>query len=946
MSYSTPLHRGALRVATILLAGVAAPALAQATAQPTEDTADVTTNEATPADEGQAITVTGSRISGLPKDGPVQTLTVTREDIVQSGAGTIIEILQDLPVTSGGGQTFSTATAGALSSDTPVGASAVSLRGLGASSTLTLINGRRAQISAFARGQESFIDASSIPLAAIERVEVLPSGASAIYGADAVAGVVNFVLREDFEGIELSGNYGNSTAGTDEGRFNLSGVFGAQLGERNSVMLVVDYFRRNPFFLRDRAISRNSFSPSQQGFFPSFNDLFLMTNDQTEGPGGGGCATENFGVGNLGEFCEVNNNAFVSANDRLETLGGLFTHQFRITDSLTWYNDAIYQRVRSRGVSSPANFSRAPVDPENPFWPAALQQDIIDEAGVDDFSEFFGFPIFAWGKVPEPRGVEVESDSYRITSGLKGDLAGDWDFDVAFLFGGNDRVQRGTSGLYRSDTFFDLNLGNICTDGSRVNRWRVNAARPSANFVGDTCEDAGKSTLWYNPFGGQAEQADGVLDLLETQAERRGKSRLYALDGFASGTVLDLPAGPVKAAFGGEFRRETLSDVPSGLAVATPTNPDPILGFSSTSANATRNNWALFGEFYVPVTETFNLQLAGRYDEFQGFGGDFNPKIAGRWQPVEWMAVRANYSTSFRAPSLAQSGAGVLLSAYRVDCEATPQACNNNADATGQALLSEDVGNINLEAENARSFGGGVVFQPTRSIELLVDYWNIRHENLVGIDEDDFIRRALAGEFPVVGTGLLPTGSPGLEVTNGFVSDAHFQITNLGFQKTDGIDVSYTHRFPEGPLGLFTLTADVTHILNFDRQASPSSPVEELAGDYLFPDWVGAARLRWRKDEWRASVAGFYTGGYRDDPANRTLDALGLPRGQDYFVDDYITFDLTVSYDFAEDSFIQLAVRNVLDEDPPLVLGSSSNVDLFNHDLIGRFATVTIVKRF
>lgn len=945
MSYPTPLHRGALRVATILLAGVAAPALAQTTAQPAEDEADVTTEQAA-TDEGPAITVTGSRISGLPKDGPVQTLSVTREDIQQSGAGTIIEVLQDLPVTSGGGQTFSTATAGALSSDTPVGASAVSLRGLGASSTLTLINGRRAQISAFARGQESFIDASSIPLAAIERVEVLPSGASAIYGADAVAGVVNFVLREDFEGLELSGSYGNSTAGTDEGRFNIAGVFGAQLGERNSVMVVVDYFRRNPFFLRDRAISRNSFSPSQQGFFPSFNDLFLMTNDQTEGPGGGGCAAEDFGVGNLGEFCEVNNNAFVSANDRLETLGGLLTHQFRITDSLTWYNDVIYQRVRSRGVSSPANFSRAPVDPENPFWPAALQQDIIDEAGVDDFSEFFGFPIFAWGKVPEPRGVEVDSESYRITSGLKGDLAGDWDFDVAFLFGGNDRVQRGTSGLYQSGNFFDLNLGNICTDGSRVNRWRVNAARPSANFVGDTCEDAGKSTLWYNPFGGQTEQADGVLDLLETQAERRGQSRLYALDGFVSGTVLDLPAGPVKAAIGGEFRRETLSDVPSGLAVATPTNPDPILGFSSTSANASRNNWALFGELAVPVTEGVDLQLAGRYDEFQGFGGKFNPKIAGRWQPVDWLAVRGNFSTSFRAPSLAQSGAGVLLSAYRVDCAATPGACGGDADEDGEALLSEDVGNINLEAETARSFGGGVVFQPTRSIELLVDYWNIRHENLVGIDEDDFIRRALAGEFSVVGTGLLPTGSPGLEVNGGFVTDAHFQITNLGFQKTDGIDVAYTHRFPEGPLGLFTLTADVTHIFNFDRQASPSSPVEALAGDYLFPDWVGAARLRWRKDEWRASVAGFYTGGYRDDPTNRTLDALGLPRGQEYFVDDYITFDLSVSYDFAEGSFVQLAVRNVLDEDPPLVLGSSSNVDLFNHDLIGRYATVSIVTRF
>ena len=155
------------------------------------------------------------------------------------------------------------------------------------------------------------------------------------------------------------------------------------------------------------------------------------------------------------------------------------------------------------------------------------------------------------------------------------------------------------------------------------------------------------------------------------------------------------------------------------------------------------------------------MQLAGRFDDFEGFGSDFNPKIAARWEPVEWLALRANYATSFRAPSLAQSGAGVLLSSYRVDCEATPGACDGDAAADGEALLSEDVGNPNLGAENARSFGGGIVLTPNRDIEFRVDYWNIRHENLVGIDEDDFIRRALAGEFAVAEPGGLPTGTPG-----------------------------------------------------------------------------------------------------------------------------------------------------------------------------------------
>lgn len=223
-----------------------------------------------------------------------------------------------------------TATAGPLSGDTPVGASAVSLRALGVSSTLTLINGRRAQVAAFARGTESFIDASSIPLAAVERVEILPSGASAIYGADAIAGVVNYVLRDDFNGLELSASYGDSTEKTNESRTNLSAVGGFSAGN-NSFMVVVDYFKRNPFFLRDRAISAKSIRPSQQGFFPSFNDLFAMVNDQTESHANGGCPSALFKTGNLGEYCEADNNAFVSASDRLETLGGLFTHAAR------WY---------------------------------------------------------------------------------------------------------------------------------------------------------------------------------------------------------------------------------------------------------------------------------------------------------------------------------------------------------------------------------------------------------------------------------------------------------------------------------------------------------------------------------------------------------------------------------------------------------------------------------
>ncbi len=943
-------------LAAIIAAVLAAPAGAQ-TAQPQPIPPAPAPDQAQTASGNlPEITVTGTRIRGLDLGGALQAIQVDRQTIIESGATELIEVLQDLPATGGGRGTFSQATAGPLSGDTPVGASAVSLRGLGASSTLTLINGRRASVSAFARGQESFIDVSSIPTSAVDRVEVLPNGASALYGADAVAGVVNYVLRRDFNGLELSASYGDSTAKSNEDKVNVSAVAGIS-NDEHSLVVVLDYYRRNPFFLRDRKASRNSFRPSQQGFHPSFNDLFLMVDDKTEGPGGAGCAPEDFGVGNLGEFCAVNTNAFVSAQDRYESYSGMAVHRWAVTDSLTLFNEFIYSRSDSRGTSSPANFSRAPIDPDNPFWPAALKDKMILEAGCSSFNCFRRFPIFAWGKYPEPRAVEVESKSFRLVSGFELDLSETWNMEAAFTVGGNDREQRGASGLVRSLAFYELNLGNRCTDGTTVRRWDINPARPTARYVGNTCEAIGKTTLWYNPFGGQTSQSAGVEELIETTARRTGRARAYSFDASASGDLFDWNGRTVKAALGAEFRREVLRDSPSGEAVATNANPEPILGFSSTSADAKRNQTSLYAEVYVPLLDTLDLQLAGRWDHYTGFGGDFNPKIAGQWRPLDWLSLRGNWSTSFRAPSLAQSGAGVLLSSYRVRCSVTPQACSGNPSATGQALLSEDVGNPNLGAENARSWSVGTVLRPMRTMDLRVDFWSIRHQDLVGIDRDDFIRRALAGEFPVVAEGALPTGQPGLEARNivrdpsgaivsALVTDAHFQISNLGFQKTQGLDLGYTWNLPWEDWGRFTFLFDATYVFKFDRKASVNAPLEKLAGDFLYPKLYATGRVRWRSGPWRASFTGHYTGSYEDDPDNRTLEAVGLPPNTRVWVDNYFTADLSVSYDFTRHSYVQLSVRNLFDATPPRVLGSSANVDLYNHDLIGRFITGRIVHRF
>ncbi len=895
----------------------------------------------------EEVIVTGTHIKGLDLKGATKVVQISREEIAESGAEGLGELMQDLTITGGGAGTFTTSTAGALSSDTPVGSSSVSLRGLGTGSTLTLINGRRASVSSFANGQASFIDINAIPAAAVERIEVLPNGASATYGADAVAGVVNYVLRDDFDGLEISASYGDSTAGSDNSRQNVNLLFGTG-NEQHRFMAILDYFERDPLFDRDRAISRESVRPSQQGFYPSFNDLFFMFFDQTEEPQDGGCAADEFGSGNFGEFCEVDVNEFTSVLDEYESLGGVMTYQFQVNERMRWFNELMFQRTDANGTSSPANFSRAPVDPESPLWPQALIDDIVEEGsfeGVTDFSDYYGFPIFAWGKFPEPRAVTRESETLRFVTGLEIELDDGWSLETGLTYGRDESEQRGISGLVIAEAFYNANLGNLCTDGSTVERWDVNLVRPSASFVGETCEDQGKTTLWYNPFGGQEQQADGIDEAIRTTAQRSGESELWAIDAVASGPAFEFNGRTVQSAVGFEYRHEEVMDVPSGVAVATTFNPEPVLGFSSTSADAERDQWAVFGELYVPLADNVELQLAGRYDDYDSFGSDFNPKVALRWQVADPLILRANWSTSYRAPSLAQVGAGTLLSSYRVDCSATPGACDGDPGAEGEALLSEDVANDNLEPETADTYGFGLVFQPTEDIDLTVDFWEINYDNVIGIDEDDFIRRALAGQYPVVGEGELPTGSPGLEVAGGFVIDAHFELSNLGFEDVRGVDFTYTQYVDVGP-GRLALLADATYLDEYKRQSSPASPVIDEAGEYTYPQWLLNGKVRYRWDRWSTSLTMRYTDSYRDDPSPRVLEAVGLPADADVKVDDWTVWDISASYDFSDDSYAQLTVRNLTDEEPPLVLGTGANVDHINHDSMGRFITLRLTHRF
>jgi iron complex outermembrane recepter protein len=903
--------------------------------------AQTASSDAEPEPEARrldSITVTGSNIRGIDLEDAQPVQVIDAQQIRELGAVNVSDVLRQVTASAGGTGNFTPASSGALQADSPVGMAGASLRGLGTASTLTLVNGRRIAASSFANGSENFVDLNAIPMAAIDRIEVLTTGASAIYGADAVAGVVNVILRDDFDGLRLAASLGDSEARTDEARMNVNLVTGFR-GERARGMLVLDAFQRNALYDRDRALTAVEPRPSQQGVWPSFNDLFDMEFDLVEQ----GCPDHlrfdgrpGFPISRFGAYCALNRNDYTATDPELRAFGAYGTFGFTISDSLEYFAEVAAQRNRSSANSAPAPWSQARIPFDHPDMPAALRDALI-AAGADP-----GFDIFGWGRFPDARTLEVTSRNWRLLNGLRGAL-GDWDWDTTLTASHSDSTQQAIAGIYRVDRFLAALGGELCADGST-------ACTPSSGG------------LYYNPFGGQAGQDPQVLDLLRERAPRDGQSRLYAWDGKVSGIMGELAGGDIGWAFGAEARRERIEDAPSPLATLDPaTGEVPVYGFGSTAVTASRSQWALYAETLLPLTRTLDLRIAGRYDHYSDFGGDFNPALGLRWNATDNYLVRAGWNSSFRAPSLAQVGAGTTLSSGALPCSPGSEFFETFCDgfAGDDGYLSEIYGNPNLEAETSTAWYLGNVFSFGPRTTLTIDYWNFDQRNLVDIDDLELFRRALADPGLIHRSADLPSGTLGIGIRNGQIGgnidQVHLQLINVGRQRTDGVDLRFEHRFDEQAWGRLTLQTDLTWVHSFERSESCSpgaagirrgagdcvdgQRLVERVGEFRHPEWVASAGLRWARGDWFARLYANWIDGYFDDDQR-----AGVPEGRR--VASWTTFNATVGWDVTEHQSFDLSVRNLLDRDPPLALGSAANVDLYNHNTLGRFWTLSWIWRY
>lgn len=914
----------------------------------------------------ERVEVTGSRLKGVDLEGTQPLLVISADDIKKSGANNLYELLKDVGQLRGGSGTFSTSESGAGSNDTPAGQAAASLRGLGPSSTLTLINGRRVAASSFAAGTENFVDINSIPMAAIERVEILATGASAIYGADAVAGVINYVLKKDYQGAEVNLHYADSTASSDEGKKGLNLVFGHDFDNAN-LTAFLDLYDRNSFAYSDRAMTANTWSLSTRGQYGSVRYTSSDFKDPNSGEYVGfadpACPTALKVVTDpvFGDTaCGYNPNQDLLFNPALTTssAGFIYTQQ---SGDVEWFNEVFVSRSESEAQSSPANFadlqdqsSWLRADANNPLIKnnAALSKLIYPIRGTSPNGTRVQVAEIR-GRFLAPRQLEITTDAYRVVSGLKG-VVGSFGWEAAVNYSRSTSDQTAVAGIYNRYKFNAALFGELCADGS---------TRCSPNNNG----------LWFNPFGGQQDNQQ-IVALMQETPQRHGTSEVLATDLRLTGDLWQLPAGSVVSAFGLELRHEKLSDQPDLIAQSRFENNYlvDVLGFGSSKAKAARDQAAIYAEFFVPVVTDVDLQLAGRLDHYEDFGNSFNPKIALSWRPTEALILRVSAATSFRAPSLTQGGVELRTTSSSARCLTEFAALYCGGDAAGELNPNTlELGNANLQAEEATSYSAGFGWSPTESSTVSVDYWQFDHEKTIGTDLEATLFGTLTNPS-LRFCGLVPADQIGisftqqmcdaLKLTSGFnqpldqvltawqqidkrarslplFRDHILQLENTGDQQTKGIDASFSQRF-ENSLGQFRFSTDLTRLISFTKTRGAFAGTEQLAGGFRYPKLLAGAKLRWDGEHWFAGTSLSFTSDYQDeisllDPADiRKLAAAGV--AEDRRIPSWTKVNAMIGYQFNAALTLTVNLDNLFDRQPPFVYGRYKDVDLLNHDVMGR----------
>ncbi|WP_421200342.1 TonB-dependent receptor [Aeromonas enteropelogenes] len=729
----------------------------------------------------QKIKVTGSRISRVDVEGATPVVSVSKAQIEQSGQQTVADYLKQASYNSFGGYSPS-------SGDSYQSQGTVGLRGLGSTRTLVLLNGKRIAGSPTMGGTS--INLNTIPMAAVERVEVNLDGGSALYGSDAIGGVINVILKEGFDGLMFQGRFGSPT---EEGGDEQSGsIVSGITGEKGSLMMVYEHDVKDVIYYRDR-----DYLALQGASAPSLYGRNIKGVDAATGKTvtrtleGIDCESTGAGFVTKGTACRFDF-AQVAAKTASRTRDTVYVNgRYHINDNVDFVPQMIGSRVTSFGRFAPAAgvFS---VNGGTTGGDAVLADNGFNTGVGEKATVYYRFNNVG------PRDNDVTDLTGSMNLGFEGVLpteaVGDVEWNAGYMYSKTDNKSSGSGYVLEPAVQTQVNSGN---------------------FVNGSFSDSATNDLSYD-------------------TSRTSKMDFFQWYGGLGWEMGELPAGPVSWYLGAEYNDWVYSDTYDSQSEA-----GNVLGSSGNSGSGVRDVFATYIETLIPITEQIELNLAGRYDKYSDFGSAFSPKASLRYQPLDNLMFRTSWSQSFRAPGLDDLYAADSFSADfakdYVGCQA-----NNVANCPESQYDTTRQANKQLKEETADTFTIGAAYSPLDNLNLSLDYYYIKIDDVIQLatTQTQFYQELNTGSNPNV-----------VRDANGDVEMVYAGMVNLGQLKTSGLDFKADYKYD---FNVFTMRYDFggTYILKYEEGLFAGGPMIDKKGwnerpELRFNSGIGATFPQW-----------------------------------------------------------------------------------------------------
>jgi len=854
-----------------------------------------------------AVQVTGSHIKRAQLSGVGPVSVIDAQAIERSGATSVDTLLQRLPASAG----FAGSQSNAYWAENGYGTTQVNLRGLGINRTLVLLNGRR--IVNGGTGANSSVDLNMIPVSLIERVEVLKDGASAIYGADAVAGVVNIITKQGFDGAEAAVRYGQTTRGDgDETAIDLAwGV----TSERGSLMAGINYAEGGTVNMGSRAPC---------GLAEVDGKLVCSGSSTTVGGrallADGSRVNFNQVLGGNGDFYEpysaakhnYNGNPTLNAVNPIKRISMSVFGDSQLSENTSVFTELMYTNRQSDQLAAPGGLGvYRPINiaadhPTNPTGQdLLLQRRRLEEAG--------------------PRHFSQEVNTFRGLVGLKGHFGTGWDWSAALNWGRN-------TGVDGSDNVANLDRVEQTLD-RRICSPVPGAAIPCGDYLG---------------YGDLSRE---VLDYILYTSRDTGGNEQKSFTANLSGQIFELPAGWVGFATGVEVRKERgwrNPDPLTVLGIGNTNQQDPIAGEYTAKE--------VFAELAIPllqdhvIADSLYLNLAGRASDYDLFGRDYNYKAGLDWQVNPALKVRSTYATAFRIPNIPELFGGVAEGNLT-----TTDPCSNwsalpagstvrdNCQAygvpagyvqPGNTILTTSGGNADLKPEDATSFTAGVVWTPEflPGVTLMLDYYNIRIKHAIQ-RIDGSTKLAICYNTPGLAHPFCDASNFTRNPRTGEVDFLSSQPVNAANEHVTGYDFGALYEFKAAGFDA-SVSADVSYLQRYDVRPYDGADLIEYAGKITggrgsYAKWRGLVSMNASRDKWSGTWSTQYIG--RADDINAARGDIGDHAPSVFY------HNLQLKYAVSKALDLSLGLDNVFDKKPPFIQSyTDANTDTMTYDLLGR----------